>query len=203
MKRVAVCVFALAAVAASVVRGENASDGDFSFLHVGVYDPVQIPVPWAMYSEKSSSWGEYGAYGLDVAAPCSKFVRAYGVQTGIFSDCLETCRGVQCSGLSRCGDGCGVQIGLGAIASRAWDGVQIGGCAWGGERVRGVQAGVFNCAQTANGAQIGLFNVGDGFCGLQIGLLNVSDDLFGLQIGLWNVIRRGTVRAMPIANMRF
>lgn len=130
-----------------------------------------------------------------------------GVQIDLFgSIARKDMRGVQIAGVSNITNkGNGVQLGLMTNASVSpFRGVQLAGVtniSMGMKRgiqlsslnicssyMRGLQAGVYNYADTLNGSQIGLINV----CvshprGVQLGLINYSRDTVGHKVGLVNI----------------
>ena len=67
----------------------------------------------------------------------------------------------------------------------------------------GIQAGLWNEAQSFRGVQCGLVNtVGEGE-GLQVGLINRAETLSGYQVGLINVIRDAELAFFPVINIGF
>ena len=71
----------------------------------------------------------------------------------------------------------------------------------GGGQLLGLQAGLFNEANTMRGAQVGLVNLGGEVQGFQIGLINRTETMVGYQIGLINVIRDAELQFFPIVNI--
>ena len=71
----------------------------------------------------------------------------------------------------------------------------------GGGQLLGLQAGLFNEANSMRGAQLGLVNVGGEIEGFQIGLVNRCETMVGYQIGLINVIRDAELQFFPIINI--
>ena len=71
----------------------------------------------------------------------------------------------------------------------------------GGGQLLGLQAGLFNEANSLRGAQVGLVNLGGEVQGLQVGLINRSETMVGYQIGLINVIRDNEMQFCPIINI--
>ena len=69
--------------------------------------------------------------------------------------------------------------------------------------VLGVQAGLWNEAQSIRGAQLGVINIANAVTGFQIGLINRSESLYGVQLGVVNVIREGEWPFLPILNVGF
>ncbi len=69
--------------------------------------------------------------------------------------------------------------------------------------VLGLQAGLWNEAQSIRGVQAGVINIANAVTGFQIGLINRSESLYGVQIGAVNVIREGEWPFMPIINIGF
>ena len=71
----------------------------------------------------------------------------------------------------------------------------------GGGQLLGVQAGLFNEANSMRGVQAGLVNLGGEVQGLQIGLINRCETMYGYQVGLINVIRDAELQFCPIVNI--
>lgn len=71
----------------------------------------------------------------------------------------------------------------------------------GGGQLLGLQAGLFNEANSMRGVQAGLVNLGGEVQGFQIGLINRSETMVGYQIGLINVIRDNELQFCPIVNI--
>ena len=71
----------------------------------------------------------------------------------------------------------------------------------GGGQLLGLQAGLFNEANSMRGAQIGLVNLGGEVQGFQFGLINRSETMVGYQVGLINVIRDNELQFFPIINI--
>ena len=71
----------------------------------------------------------------------------------------------------------------------------------GGGQLLGLQAGLFNEANSMRGVQAGLVNLGGEVQGFQIGLVNRSDTMVGYQVGLINVIRDNELQFCPILNI--
>ena len=71
----------------------------------------------------------------------------------------------------------------------------------GGGQLLGLQAGLFNEANSMRGAQVGLVNLGGEVQGFQIGLINRCETMVGYQIGLINVIRDAELQFFPVINI--
>ena len=71
----------------------------------------------------------------------------------------------------------------------------------GGGQLLGLQAGLFNEANSMRGVQAGLVNLGGEVQGFQIGLINRCESMVGYQIGLINVIRDNELQFCPILNI--
>ena len=71
----------------------------------------------------------------------------------------------------------------------------------GGGQLLGLQAGLFNEANSMRGAQIGLVNLGGEVQGFQVGLINRCETMVGYQVGLINVIRDAELQFCPIVNI--
>lgn len=71
----------------------------------------------------------------------------------------------------------------------------------GGGQLLGVQAGLFNEANSMRGVQAGLVNISGEVQGFQVGLINRSDTMVGYQVGLINVIRDAELQFFPIVNI--
>lgn len=71
----------------------------------------------------------------------------------------------------------------------------------GGGQLLGLQAGLFNEANSMRGVQAGLVNFSGETEGLQIGLINRTETMHGYQIGLINVIRDAELEFFPIVNI--
>ena len=71
----------------------------------------------------------------------------------------------------------------------------------GGGQLLGLQAGLFNEANSMRGAQVGLVNFGGEVQGLQVGLINRCETMVGYQVGLINVIRDAELQFFPIINV--
>ena len=69
--------------------------------------------------------------------------------------------------------------------------------------VLGVQAGLWNEAQSIRGVQLGVINIANAVTGFQLGLINRSESLYGVQLGVVNVIREGEWPFLPILNVGF
>ena len=73
----------------------------------------------------------------------------------------------------------------------------------GGGDLLGLQAGLWNEANSMRGAQVGLVNVCGETEGLQVGIINRSDTMHGYQFGLVNIIRAAELQFCPIVNIGF
>ena len=71
----------------------------------------------------------------------------------------------------------------------------------GGGPLLGLQAGLFNEANSMRGVQAGLVNLGGEVQGFQIGLINRCETMVGYQVGLINVIRDNELQFCPILNI--
>lgn len=71
----------------------------------------------------------------------------------------------------------------------------------GGGQLLGLQAGLFNEANSMRGVQAGLVNLGGEVQGFQIGLINRCETMVGYQVGLINVIRDAELQFCPIVNI--
>ena len=71
----------------------------------------------------------------------------------------------------------------------------------GGGQLLGLQAGLFNEANSMRGAQVGLVNLGGEVQGFQVGLINRCETMVGYQVGLINVIRDNELQFCPIVNI--
>jgi len=71
----------------------------------------------------------------------------------------------------------------------------------GGGQFLGLQAGLWNEANSMCGAQVGLINLSGETEGFQIGLINRSETMHGYQVGLINVIRDAELQFCPIVNI--
>lgn len=71
----------------------------------------------------------------------------------------------------------------------------------GGGQLLGLQAGLFNEANSLRGVQAGLVNLGGEVQGFQIGLINRCETMIGYQVGLINVIRDAELQFCPIVNI--
>lgn len=71
----------------------------------------------------------------------------------------------------------------------------------GGGQLLGLQAGLFNEANTMRGVQLGLVNLGGEMQGFQFGLINRCETMIGYQVGLINVIRDNELQFFPIVNI--
>ena len=69
--------------------------------------------------------------------------------------------------------------------------------------VLGVQAGLWNEAQSIRGVQLGVINIANAVTGFQVGLINRSESLYGVQLGVVNVIREGEWPFLPVLNVGF
>lgn len=69
--------------------------------------------------------------------------------------------------------------------------------------VLGLQAGLWNEAQSIRGVQAGVINIANAVTGFQIGLINRSESLYGVQVGAVNVIREGEWPFLPVINIGF
>ena len=67
----------------------------------------------------------------------------------------------------------------------------------------GIQAGLWNEANSLRGIQAGLVNVSGETQGLQVGLVNLAETMYGYQVGLINVIRDAELQFFPIVNIGF
>ena len=73
----------------------------------------------------------------------------------------------------------------------------------GGGQLLGLQAGLWNEANSIRGAQVGLVNVSGETEGLQVGIINRTETMHGYQVGLINVIRDAELQFCPIVNIGF
>jgi len=73
----------------------------------------------------------------------------------------------------------------------------------GGGQLLGLQAGLWNEANSICGFQIGLVNISGETEGFQVGLINRSETMHGYQVGLINVIRDAELQFFPILNIGF
>ena len=73
----------------------------------------------------------------------------------------------------------------------------------GGGDLLGLQAGIWNEANSMRGAQVGIVNVSGETEGFQVGIINRSETMHGYQIGLVNVIRDAELQFCPIVNIGF
>ena len=71
----------------------------------------------------------------------------------------------------------------------------------GGGQLLGLQAGLFNEANSIRGLQAGIVNLAGEAQGFQIGLINRSETMVGYQVGLINVIRDNELQFCPIVNI--
>ena len=69
--------------------------------------------------------------------------------------------------------------------------------------VLGVQAGLWNEAQSICGVQGGVINIANAVTGFQVGLINRCESLYGFQVGIVNVVRGGEWPFLPILNVGF
>ena len=67
----------------------------------------------------------------------------------------------------------------------------------------GIQAGLWNEANSLRGVQAGLVNVSGETQGLQVGLINRAETMYGYQVGLINIIRDAELQFFPIVNIGF
>ena len=67
----------------------------------------------------------------------------------------------------------------------------------------GLQAGLWNEANSLRGFQVGLVNVSGETEGFQVGLVNRAETMHGYQIGLINVIRDAELQFFPVLNIGF
>lgn len=67
----------------------------------------------------------------------------------------------------------------------------------------GIQAGLWNEANSLRGVQVGLVNVSGTTEGFQIGLINRAETMHGYQVGLINVIRDAEIQFFPLVNIGF
>lgn len=83
-------------------------------------------------------------------------------------------------------------------------GVQVGFYnSIGSGEMLGVQAGLWNEANTLRGVQAGLVNVSGETEGFQVGVINRAETMHGYQVGLVNVIRDAELQFFPIVNVGF
>jgi len=71
----------------------------------------------------------------------------------------------------------------------------------GGGQLLGLQAGLWNEANSICGVQAGLVNLCGETEGFQVGLINRADTMHGYQVGLINVIRDAELQFFPIVNI--
>lgn len=83
----------------------------------------------------------------------------------------------------------GMQVGL-------YNSVSRGDCF-------GIQAGLWNEANSFRGLQVGLVNVAGDAQGFQVGVINRTDAFYGIQVGVINVIREAEVPVLPFINIGF
>jgi len=67
----------------------------------------------------------------------------------------------------------------------------------------GVQAGLWNEAQSLQGVQAGLVNLCGEVKGFQVGLINRCETMYGYQVGLINIIRSAELQFFPVVNIGF
>ena len=73
----------------------------------------------------------------------------------------------------------------------------------GGGQFIGLQAGLWNEANSMCGLQAGLVNLSGQTEGFQIGIVNRAETLHGYQVGLINVIRDAEIQFCPLVNVGF
>lgn len=73
----------------------------------------------------------------------------------------------------------------------------------GSGQLLGLQAGLFNEANSLRGIQAGLVNLAGEVQGFQIGLINRAETMVGYQVGLINVIRDAELQFCPVLNIGF
>jgi len=71
----------------------------------------------------------------------------------------------------------------------------------GGGQLLGLQAGLWNEANSICGVQAGLVNLSGETEGFQIGIINRSETMHGYQVGLINVIRDAELQFCPLINI--
>ena len=73
----------------------------------------------------------------------------------------------------------------------------------GGGNLLGIQAGLFNEANSVRGLQCGIVNVAGEAQGFQVGVFNRAETMYGFQVGVINVIRDAEIEFMPLVNIGF
>jgi len=128
---------------------------------------------------------------------------------GIVSGGEQHLTGVQLGSWNRCwGSVTGLQIGGYNLSGRL-KGAQLLGTFNDASGFDGVQFGLFNSANRlpfrtdSRGLQLGVWNCADSMKGLQVGLVNYTRTMTGVQIGAINIIRENAVPFLPVINVSF
>jgi hypothetical protein len=136
----------------------------------------------------NAGWGYHGSvYGLDIGFANTTDKAMAGIQMGF----INTNFGQSLFTLTQLGlinynhgkmYGFGIQAGFLNINVKDgnWYGVQLSVANFGKNKIRGLQLGAYNEAESVSGLQIGIINKTNNLKGIQIGLLNIATGSGGL-----------------------
>lgn len=147
---------------------------DWVIADFAVHPPVEVPIPWSDYEERSTPWGQQDVYGLGIGLLYGIHHNVYGLDVGMYERCASTLYGAQVAVVGRAQDLSGLQGGI---------------VTWCDGKVCGLQLGIYNYAEACRG--------------VQIGVANYTREAVGVQIGLLNFMSNGYFKFFPIVNMRF
>lgn len=179
--------------------------GFVSPVSVSVVPPLQFPP------------GDFSVAGIRASALWGRHRDVYGIDLGVIGNITEqTFTGIALAGGFNYTTGNTLALGLqgAGVANVNLEktkviGVQLAGIANYNEAessVSGLQVALIaNIAEHTKirGVQLGLYNKAQTVYGLQVGLINFCENLYGLQIGLANFHSKGIFAVSPILNIGF
>jgi len=173
-------------------------------LSLGIIPPVQFPPE------------DFTVAGARISVLWSKHRSVYGIDLGVVGNITtQNFTGLALAGGFNLTNGVTHIIGLQAagvtnINSNKLSvvGVQIAGISnynKGEASIGGLQLSLFNYGPVTKiyGIQAGVYNRAQTVYGLQLGLINMTDSLHGIQIGLLNFHNKGLISVAPIINIGF
>ena len=135
----------------------------------------------------------YSVHGVQIAGVVNNTKTVTGVQIAGTVNNAKTASGIQIAGVANnAPKGKCLQI-AGTVNNSDSSGIQIAGTVNNAKVISGVQiAGIVNRANEIHGAQIaGVVNIAKKMKGVQIGFLNIADTCDGTAIGVINIIKNG------------
>lgn len=172
-------------------------------LSVSIVPPLQFPADnFSITGIRTSVlWGQHrDVYGFDIGL-LGNITEQRFVGTGVsglfnWTKGNSTIVGLQASGLFNYNENKTTVTGL-QLSAFNWNTAS--------SSIIGVQLGLANQSAHTSvyGLQAGIYNKAESVYGFQIGLVNVTNNLKGIQIGLINYHRQGTINVSPILNIGF